>query len=445
VSIASDTSVAEASAQDTSQAAQPIQFSKDKPNVLVLFLDRFMGGFVEGIVERRPQIASQLDGFVWYPKSLSPGENSISGVHAMLGGYDYTPTQMNNRNQSLRDLSVESYAILPYNFTAKGYQANLVGPRGLGFTMAGDCSLLSEISGLKCGHIPLTISKRMADRMGVETAVLSKSRYADLLVLLGLMRGTPYLTRAILHERGPWKPFLDHSAGTTFKEWAELKALPQLSKVDSERSNISVVFNILPHEPYFMGEDCLPKSAELKFSDGEIARRGHASLFALQHQIAAECALQIVADYMTWLQQAGVYDNTKIVIVSDHGIVGDVEDTSSRAKAGGTTDKIFVRSRSVLLVKDRNSHGPLRASEEFMPNAEVPRLVCQEIGGCTNPYLDNKSIEAHGRDQPFVVDIVPWQFTAQEPNRYKIKSQHVLTSRDPYDVKGWQRPSTLNQ
>jgi hypothetical protein len=441
VGVVGDDSSPEAREQQGSTERQLIQFSPDKPNVLIIFLDRFMGGLVEGILQRRPHLTEQLKGFVWYPRSVAPGENSIAGLHALLGGYDYTVTEMNKRDRSLRDLSVESYAILPHNFTRKGYQANLVSPHGLGFTMAGDCSFLKGIPGLKCGHVPLTVSKQMADQMGVQTAVLSKARYADLLVLLGLMRGTPYSTRAILYERGPWRPYLDHSAGTTFKEWAELKALPQLSKVDSDRSNISVFFNILPHEPYFMGEDCLPRSAELKLSREEVARRGHASLFSLQHEIAAECALQIVADYMTWLQKAGVYDNTKIVIVSDHGIVGDVEDTSSRAKAGGTTDNSFVRSRSVLLVKDRNSSGPLRISEEFMPNAEVPRLVCQEIGGCTNPYLDNKTIEAHGRDQPFIVDLVPWQFSAQEPNRYKIKSQHILTGRDPYDAKAWQKPS----
>ena len=32
-----------------------------------------------------------------------------------------------------------------------------------------------------------------------------------------------------------------------------------------------------------------------------------------------------------------------------------------------------------------------------MPNAEVPRIVCEEIGGCVNPYLGDRPIAAAGR------------------------------------------------
>jgi hypothetical protein len=205
-------------------------------------------------------------------------------------------------------------------------------------------------------------------------------------------------------------------------------------------SNFNVVFNILPHEPYFMGEDCFPRPKPLSFTAQEIARRGHPNLYSLQHQIAAECALRIAADYMVWLQRAGVYDNTTIVIVSDHGIVSAVEDHSSRARAGNTTDNMFVRSRSLLLVKERNSRGPLSVSEEFMPNAEMPRLVCRDIGGCTNPYLGNKTVEAHGRDDPFTVDFVPWQFNLQQPKQFNIKARMTLKGRDPYNSKGWSEP-----
>ena len=61
----------------------------------------------------------------------------------------------------------------------------------------------------------------------------------------------------------------------------------------------------------------------------------------------------------------------------------------------------------------------------------------QEIGGCVNPNLDNKTIEAHGRDDPFYVDFVPWQFTLQERTRFVVEGRMTLTNRDPYDAAGW--------
>lgn len=420
----------------TSAPARPIKLGKGKRNVLILFLDRFMGGFVEEILKQEPQLASDLEGFVWYPRTLAAGENSIAGLHPLLGGYDYTPREMNARNRLLRDLSVESYSILPYNFTKSGYAVNLVNPRGLGFTIEGDCSFF-DIEGASCSHIPATVTKRLAEKHGVPMQDLSQSSYADLLVLLGLMRVTPYVDRAVLHERGPWKPFLDHSAGTTFRQWAELKSLPELSSVDSDRDTLNVFFNILPHEPYFMGEDCVPRPTPLLLPQEEVRRRGYDDIFGLQHFVAARCALLLAADYFRWLRSVEVYDDTKIVVVSDHGIVGPVTDRSSRALAGGTTDNMFVRSRSLLLVKERGARGPLRTSEAFMPNAEVPRIVCEEIGGCVNPFLNDKPIEAHGRDRPFYVSFVPWQFNLQEQNRFKILREMVLLGPDPYDATSW--------
>lgn len=415
---------------------QPLRFSPTHPNVLIIFLDRFMGSYVESILETDPDLLERLSGFTWYPRTVAAGLNSIAGVHPMLGGYDYTPVEMNARDQPLRDLSVEAFSILPYNFARQGYRVNLVSPRGLGFTMAGDCSAL-QIEGVTCTHIPMSVVSRRAKQMGFDLNDLAKASYADLLVLLGSMRTAPYAVKEIVLEKGPWRPFLNQSASTTFREWAQLQALAEMSLTDAGESNLNFISSLLPHEPYFMGEDCQPRHNQLMVPEEEARRRGHVSLFSLQHSVGARCTLLSVANYLDFLKSAGVYDNTQIVIVSDHGIVGPVEDRSTRAVAGGTSAKKFVSTRSVLLVKERGATGALSISEAFMPNAEVPRIVCAEIGGCVNPYLNNKAIAADGRDDPFLVSIVPWQFSAQNHKSFVIDEQLALKGKDPFNAQGW--------
>jgi hypothetical protein len=424
------------SQDDAALEAQPIRLSPNQPNTLVIFLDRFMGGYVEGILAADPAMRSRLDGFTWYPRTVSAGENSIAGVHPMLGGYDYLPVEMNARRKPLRDLSVEAFSILPYNFSRKDHRVNVVEPGGLGFTMEGDCSYLS-MPGVYCSHIPPALVRREAQRLGFPLPELSRASYADLLVLLGSMRTAPYGLKGVLLKKGPWRPFLDHSAGTTFRVWAELQSFDELTNVRAEEPNFNVVTNILPHEPYFLGEDCMPRSERLELPEAEIVRRGEVSLFALQHANAARCTLEIVAGYLDFLKRAGVYDNTEIVIVSDHGIVGPVIDRSSRAVAGGTWDNKYVRTRSVLLVKKIGAHGEVRTDETFTPNAEVPRIVCERIGGCVNPYLGGRPITAQGRDDPFFVSLVPWQFSRQKPDAFVIHTQLVLQNKDPYDARNW--------
>jgi hypothetical protein len=423
---------------DQALSSQPLRYSPTHPNVLVVFLDRFMGSYVESIVRTDPLVADRLSGFTWYPRTVSAGENSIAGVHPMLGGYDYTPVEMNRRNKSLRDLSVEAFSILPYNFSKKGYQVNVVDPRGLGFTMGGDCSYL-DMPNVTCAHITPSIATQRAKKMGFPMADLSTANYAELLVLLGSMRGAPYIVKEVLRVRGPWRPFLDHSAGTTFRVWAELQAFGELTMTRASEPNFNFVSSILPHEPYFIGEDCLPRQQRFELPAQEIRARGHPSLFSLQHAIAARCTLLAVADYLDFLKEAGVYENTKIVIVSDHGIVGPVEDHSTRAVAGGTMANVFVRTRPVLLVKEIGAGGPMKVSEDYLPNAEVPRIVCKEIGGCINPYLAGRTIEAHGRNDPFMVSLVPWQFSMQQPKAFVIHTQLALAGKDPFDRKGWQK------
>ena len=418
---------------------QPLALSKTEPNVMIIMLDRFMGGFVEGILQHDKDLSTRLAGFTWYPRTIAAGENSIAGVHPIFGGYDYTPKEMNAREGVLRDLSVEAYRILPHNFSGHGYVSNIVNPRGLGFTMAGDCSYIEDIKGVNCSHVSPDVATKMAEvyNLDIPLEELSRSNYAELLVLLGSMRGAPYSLKHVLNEKGPWKPFMDHSAGTTLRQWAELKALPLLTATDSSKPNLNIFWNILPHEPYFMGPDCLPMPQRFELSEAELKSRGATSLFEVQHAIAARCSLLLVADYIDWMKAKGVYNNTKIVIVSDHGIVGPVRDRSSLARRGGTTSRDFVNSRSVLMVKDRSAQGPLQISERFLPNAEVPNLVCQEIGGCVNPFLDNRAIESAGRDDPFFVDLVPWQFSAQELGGFVIKTRLKLEGKDPYRRESW--------
>ena len=168
-----------------------------------------------------------------------------------------------------------------------------------------------------------------------------------------------------------------------------------------------------------------------------MATKGFAHSFAYQHYVAAKCTLLLLADYFDWMKHSGVYDNTKIVIVSDHGISSNVEDHSSRAIAGGTVDSRFVKSRSVLLVKALGAKGPVSIDEPVAPNAEDPAMVCEDIGGCHNPYLNNKPIIAAGRDNPFFVTYVPWQFNKQQSDAFRILDVDVVLNKEPYDADSW--------
>jgi hypothetical protein len=93
----------------------------------------------------------------------------------------------------------------------------------------------------------------------------------------------------------------------------------------------------------------------------------------------------------------------------------------------------------VLLVKQEDAHGDLRESEVFKPNAEVPQIACEQIGGCINPYLEDRPIATKGRDDPFIVDFVPWQFSAQRLESFVVRVRVMLRHKDPYSSENWKK------
>lgn len=424
--------------------AKPFVFSRDHENVLLVYLDRFMGGFVERILEDDPSLASRLDGFTWYPRSVSAGINTIAGMPPVLGGYDYLPHIMEQREVPLVQLTTEAFKILPLNFTKKGYEFNFVNPRGLGWSMVGDCRFLNEIPGVNCTHFSPSVIARLANQLDMDVSFgsLRPRDYVFVLRRLGWMRALPYVFKDRVYDNGRWQPAMVANAGVTFREWAQLKALPDLTSLSSEKPQFNVVWSILPHEPDYIGPDCRPTSAPAFLSEAELEAHGYASLRHYNHYLAAKCSLMLVADYLDELKHLGVYDNTRIAIVSDHGIIGGVEDQSVWAVAGGTTEDFQVAARSVLLVKEEGRRGDVRVDDSFMPGADTPRILCEQIGGCVNPFLDNKSIDRHGREDPFVVSVTAWQFSRQHKTRFDVKERRELVGKDPFDASGWHKIAT---
>ena len=101
--------------------------------------------------------------------------------------------------------------------------------------------------------------------------------------------------------------------------------------------------------------------------------------------------------WFDYLKEAGVYDNTRIIIVSDHGTnLGINKDLLIY-----NDDMLFYNA--LLMVKDFNSEG-FRIDNSFMTNADVPFLATDEvIKDPVNPFSGNKIEEMTKNNQLFSV------------------------------------------
>jgi len=90
-----------------------------------------------------------------------------------------------------------------------------------------------------------------------------------------------------------------------------------------------------------------------------------------------------LGEWFDYLRECGVYDNTRIIIVSDHG--------ASLDQGPGTCEDSFHASsyNPILMVKDFDAHG-FTTSYDFMTNAEVAYLATEGlIEDPVNPFTGN--------------------------------------------------------
>jgi arylsulfatase A-like enzyme len=71
------------------------------------------------------------------------------------------------------------------------------------------------------------------------------------------------------------------------------------------------------------------------------------------------------------LKENNAYDNTRIIIVSDHG--GNISNISNNITLPNGTP--LASYTALLMVKDFDAQGRLKTDNTFMTNADMPSLV----------------------------------------------------------------------
>jgi hypothetical protein len=117
---------------------------------------------------------------------------------------------------------------------------------------------------------------------------------------------------------------------------------------------------------------------------GEDRFNGNINSFQYYHVNVASYLL--LAKWFKWLQRQNVYDNTRIIIVSDHA--------EAIVQPGDILDRKYTSYNPILLVKDFDAQGELVTDMTFMTNADVPLLAVKElIKDAKNPFT-GEALEA---------------------------------------------------
>ena len=69
-------------------------------------------------MEEKPELAAMFDGFTYYGNSVSFGGHTNFASPALLGGYDYTPVELNRREEkTMVEKHNEALKLMPTLFS----------------------------------------------------------------------------------------------------------------------------------------------------------------------------------------------------------------------------------------------------------------------------------------------------------------------------------------
>jgi hypothetical protein len=420
------------------QLKRALEYSKSGKNTLIFMLDMFTGTHIKQMMEEDHDTMAKFSGFTWYPDTVAAGNVTLFGFPAIMGGHSYLPSELNkDQNRTNTEKLTRAHSVLPEVFIkAGGFVALLNIPRYF------DTTTFNEQLGGSSEHAQVVPNATdITYKQDMKTS--ESSLYS---IAISLFRMAPNVLRASVYQDGGWLGAANTTENfrATKSEVAFLTALPALSSATSSKDTLKVVYSLLPHCFYHL------KRGVVEFADDPepstpgqpyaAALRGEISL---EHYYTEQHTMRFVGEYLDWLRAAQLYDNTKIILVSDHSW----SDSRMLSDVFGGDHGYPGRPAGLLMVKDFNAAGPIRISQHYMSTADVPYLACSHLN--VEACEPNEAVQAYLRhaattdtplDRERTHDIAAHWTIERHPERTLLSETYRIRN-SMFDLNNWTRIS----
>lgn len=379
-------------------------------NVVVIMMDKMNGAYIPYLFNEQPELVTQFDGFTYYPNTVSFGKYTNIAAPALFGGYDYTPDKINARSDEwLKDKHNEALLTLPVIFSENGWKVSVGDPSLANYQWIPDLSIYDNYDGIAAYHLSGVFNERfpVLSNAGNELEI----RLNRNLFCFGFMKTLPLICQPFAYTGGAYC-YLNF-AGNSYignslhiqnglhelhiQEHSVLESLTDITSIEQDPANCFFVFSngtthdvcLLEEPDYIPAENVDNTEYDAAHEDrfivnGVTMNMNSDYLTYATYESSMEACLTL-GKWFDYLRENGVYDNTRIIIVADHGNeLGQFENL--------IVDDIGFDAQSVnpvLLVKDFGSVG-FSVSDEFMTNADTPSLALEGIiDNPINPFTGN--------------------------------------------------------
>ena len=442
-----------------------IPLSRNGKNVIVLMLDRSEGLQIPYIFNEKPELKEQFDGFTYYPNTNSFGQSTLVGAPALYGGYEYTPNKLNERSDELLvDKHNEALKVMPVLFSNNGYNVTVIDPSYANYQEIPDISIYDDYPEIN-RYLALGKYSIFSDNTDNTGSDNLKSTLNRNFFCFSLMKTAPVILQETLYDGGLYNEtsldtgsasgaitassLIQYVSGTSLSKgylksfidnYAILLNLKEMTTIsDGTDSNFLMMANEATHSACLLQQpDYVPQlyvnntaydvDMDSRYTVDGITMNMNEQYGVIHYHVNIATFIQL-GKWFDYLREQGVYDNTRIILVSDHARgLGQFDITCE----GQDMEYYF----PLLMVKDFGSKG-FSVSNDSMTNADTPTLATKGlIDNPTNPFTGNPI----NSDPKFGIRYIYYtDFISAADNAgctFNNGRWYQLTG-DPHDPKNW--------
>ena len=455
-----------------------VTLSKNGKNVIVIMMDRQVGHFVPFIMHEKPELKEQFDGFTLYVNSVSFGSNTNFGSPGLYGGYDYTTERINERDtESLESKQNEALKVMPMLFDEAGYNVTICEPTYAGYSWVPDLSIFDDHPDWHCFLARYSMELEQFGYQGGPAA--SRSQRLRNFFCYSIFRCAPSILQQTLYAYGNYNAPVMHlvidqetgksvemypqvadgySKSTGYEErfmsnLADLYHLSDITTIEedgpgsffmmsNDLTHVPVILKEPDYEPALIIDNTEFDNAHPYREDDNGNRLSLQDETTVKHYHCNMAAMIYLGRYFDWLRENDLWDNTRIIIVADHGYQMPESDRDYvldyvSEKNGKSVSKDMLLFNSVLLVKDFDSTG-FTISDEMTTNADTPAFAVKDIiPDAANPFT-GKPIKTYQEEPVELNLLLSGDFSVDENNGNRFHKAEWFNVHDNiYDINNW--------
>lgn len=352
------------------------EISTNHSNILVLMLDGFTGLHMGELMKMDSSLKEELTGFTWYSNTLSSGNVTYTSENSIIGGHSSTAYEVNKRSDSIVSVVDEmekSYINLSNTLNKDDYDVSFIN------IQFGNCeNIINATQNTTCTSTDKDARAFNQYFLAKNPEYQTGENFSFLPInIFGIFYSAPYSVREQVYAFSQWA---DEEAAASHGKYSKVPLanyafldgfIDQLNIKKTTRPTYKYLATNFVHIPYFYADETC------KISNRQSTE-----------QIYNEyCLMQDIKRLVSKLKENNAYDNTMIILVSDHNFVSDTS-TEHSSQPGFDYDSLPSRGLGLLMVKDFNATAEVQESDIFLSNADVPSIICSQLTDCSAYPVD---------------------------------------------------------